>query len=376
MNNLTLLDGAMGTMLQAAGLGLGERPEIFGMQHPDILERIQRSYVDAGSRVIYANTFGANAHKLAGTGYTVEELVSKNIAIAKRAAAGQAKVALDVGPLGELMEPLGTLSFADAYDMYAQMVRAGEAAGADLVVFETITDLYEVKAAVLAAKEQSSLPVWVTMSFEATGRTFTGTTVASMAATLDGLDVAAMGINCSLGPAEIYPLIAEMRKWTDKPLIVKPNAGLPDPETNQYNVTPSQFADFMKDLRKYGIKAFGGCCGTNPEFIRELSAMLKREGNPAVCAKHIPGAVCSATNTVVVDEPRIIGERINPTGKKLFKEALLRHDMDYILTQALEQISGGADILDVNVGLPGIDEREMMIDTACILTCIAKSRWS
>ena len=215
MNHLTLLDGGMGTMLQAAGLGLGERPEIFGVQHPEILERIQRSYVDAGSDIIYANTFGANAHKLEGTGHTTEELVAANVAIAKKAADGRARVALDVGPIGELMEPLGTLAFDEAYEIYAQMVRAGEQAGADLVIFETMTDLYEVKAAVLAAREQSNLPIWVTMSFEATGRTFTGTTVASMAATLEGLDVAAMGINCSLGPEEIFPLIEEMRKWTE-----------------------------------------------------------------------------------------------------------------------------------------------------------------
>ena len=181
MAELTILDGAMGTMLQAAGLGLGERPEIFGMEHPEIVEKIQRAYVKAGSKVIYANTFGANAHKLVGTGHTVEEVIAANVAAARRAAGDQAKVALDVGPIGELLEPLGTLSFEEAYQIYGQMVRAGEAAGVDLVVFETMTDLGEVRAAVLAAREQmkQKLPVWVTMSFERSGRTFTGTTVAS-----------------------------------------------------------------------------------------------------------------------------------------------------------------------------------------------------
>lgn len=357
MNNLTLLDGAMGTMLQAAGMGLGERPEIFGVHHPEILERIQRSYVDAGSRVIYANTFGANAHKLIGTGYTVETLVSQNIAIAKRAANGRAKVALDVGPLGELMEPLGTLSFTDAYGMYAQMVRAGEAAGADLVVFETMTDLYEVKAAVLAAQENSSLPVWVTMSFEDNGRTFTGTTVASMAATLDGLDVAAMGINCSLGPVEIYPLIEEMRKWTDKPLIVKPNAGLPDPATGGYNIGATEFAHQMAKFPALGVSILGGCCGTTPEFITALAELP--DAVEDIRTERRQG-VCSASQMVELSGIRVIGERINPTGKKRFQQALRERDFNYIMERAIEQQEAGADILDINVGLPGMDEAKMM----------------
>lgn len=358
MNNLTLLDGAMGTMLQAAGLGLGERPEIFGIQHPEILERIHRSYVDAGSHVIYANTFGANAHKLAGTGYTVEQLVSQNIAVAKRAADGKAKVALDAGPLGELMEPLGTLSFADAYDMYAQMVRAGEAAGADLVVFETMTDLYEVKAAVLAAKEQSHLPIWVTMSFEAAGRTFTGTTVASMAATLDGLDVDAMGINCSLGPEEIYPLIVEMRKWTDKPLIVKPNAGLPDPATGGYAMDAVEFGRQMTKFPELGVSILGGCCGTTPAFIAALTELP--DAVEDIRPERRRG-VCSASHMTHFDGVRVIGERINPTGKKRFQQALRERDLNYIMERAIEQQDAGADILDINVGLPGIDEADMMV---------------
>ena len=207
MKNRIILDGGMGTMLQAAGLGLGERPDIFGMEHPDVVEEIQRRYVEAGSQILYANTFGTNAHKLEGTGYTVEEVISANIAIARRAAAGKAKVALDAGPVGELLEPLGMLSFEKAYEIYAQVVKAGAAGGADLIIFETMTDLYEVKAAVLAAKENSNLPVWTTMSFEASGRTFTGTTVAAMALTLTGLGVEALGINCSLGPEELVPLV-------------------------------------------------------------------------------------------------------------------------------------------------------------------------
>ena len=361
-----IFDGAMGTMLQAAGMKMGETPEMLNITQPELLVSIHEKYLNAGADVIYANTFGGNRYKLEECGHSVEELVTAGIKNAKTACENvkpEALVALDVGPIGQLLEPTGTLSFEEAYDMYAQIVKAGEKAGADLVVFETMTDLLDVKAAVLAAKENSSLPIVCTMTFEENMRTFTGCQISAMALTLSGLGVAALGVNCSLGPKELEPVIAELAKWTNKPIVVKPNAGLPDPETNEYNVTAEQFSDFMKDLRKYGIKIFGGCCGTNPEFIKCLSEMLAKEGNIPAPVKEIPSAVCSATNTVTVTEPRIVGERINPTGKKVFKEALLNNDMDYILSQALEQVSAGADILDVNVGLPGIDEKQMMIDT-------------
>ncbi len=359
MTKLTVLDGGMGTMLQAAGLGLGERPEIFGMQHPEIVEKIQRAYVDAGSDIIYANTFGANAHKLAGLNVTVEDVINANVAAAKRAAGGRAKVALDVGPIGELMEPLGTLAFDEAYNIYAQMVRAGVQAGADLVIFETMTDLYEVKAAVLAAQENSSLPVWVTMSFEANGRTFTGTTVPSMAVTLDGLGVDAMGINCSLGPNEIYPLIEEMRQWTDKPLIVKPNAGLPDPATGAYDMDAAEFASQMSAFLELGISIMGGCCGTTPEFISELRALPEAADDIRPARRR---GVCSSGQMTELTGVRVIGERINPTGKKRFQQALREHDLNYIMERAIEQADAGADILDINVGLPGIDEPQMMTE--------------
>lgn len=359
MNNITILDGGMGTMLQNAGLELGARPEIFGLEHPEILERIQRSYVDAGSRIIYANTFGANAHKLKNTGHTVEELVEANIAAAKRAADGRAKVALDIGPIGELMEPLGTLSFDTAYDIFKQLVIAGEKAGADLVVFETMTDLYEVKAGVLAAREHSNLPIWVTMSFEANGRTFTGTTVASMAVTLDGLGVDAMGINCSLGPNEIFPLIQEMRLWTDKPLIVKPNAGLPDPATGEYDMDAAEFTRQMQQYLSLGVNIMGGCCGTTPDFIAGLQTLPEPKEDVRPVRKR---GVCSASQMTDFDGVRVIGERINPTGKKRFQQALRERDFNYIMERAIEQADAGADILDINVGLPGINEPELMVE--------------
>lgn len=389
MQDRVILDGGMGTMLQATGLGLGERPEIFGMEHPEVVERIQRSYVEAGSQVIYANTFGANAHKLAGTGYTVEEVIAANVAVAKRAAGGKAKVALDIGPIGELLEPLGMLSFEKAYEIYAQVVKAGVASGVDLIGFETMTDLYEVKAGVLAAKENSDLPVWTTMSFEASGRTFTGTTVGAMALTLTGLGVDALGINCSLGPKELAPLVKELRQWTNLPLIVKPNAGLPDPATGAYSMDAAEFGKHMAAFPKLGASIFGGCCGTTPEFIRALTACLaEEEGETGEAGqdilqtereteadgmKEFRRGVCSASQVAefgglqdserMQDTERIlvIGERINPTGKKRFGQALREGDMNYIMERAIEQADAGADILDINVGLPGIDEAAMMI---------------
>ncbi len=360
-----IFDGAMGTMLQAAGMKMGEVPEVLNITQPELLVSIHEKYLNAGADVVYANTFGANSYKLEDCGKSVEELVKAGIANAKKACNNvkpEALVALDVGPIGQLLEPTGTLSFEEAYDMYAEIIKAGSEAGADLVVFETMTDLLEVKAAVLAAKENSELPIVCTMTFESNMRTFTGCQVSAMALTLSGLGVDAVGVNCSLGPKELEPVVEELSKWTNLPIVVKPNAGLPDPKTNLYNVSAQQFADFMMELRQYGIKVFGGCCGTNPEFIKAVSMALKEQGNSVnVFAKAIPAAVCSATKTVDITEPRIIGERINPTGKKLFKEALLNNDIDYILNQALEQVNAGADILDVNVGLPGIDEKEMMI---------------
>lgn len=386
MENLVILDGGMGTMLQAAGLGLGERPDLFGMKHPEVVERIQRSYVEAGAQVLYANTFGTNVHKLEGTGYTVEEVIAANISIARKAAGGKAKVALDVGPIGELLEPLGMLSFEKAYEIYAQVVKAGAANGADLIIFETMTDLCEVRAAVLAAKENSTLPVWTTMSFEASGRTFTGTTVAAMALTLTGLGVDALGINCSLGPRELVPLVKELRQWTDLPLIVKPNAGLPDPATGEYHMGAEEFGRCMAEFPKLGAAIFGGCCGTNPDFIRALTARLEREDSAGTWEtgsaresgpdgqdtdrsgeQRLRRGVCSAGQVAefghIQDTKRIlvVGERINPTGKKRFQEALREGDMNYIMERAIEQADAGADILDINVGLPGIDEAAMMI---------------
>lgn len=357
MGDRIILDGGMGTMLQARGLRPGDHPEIYGMEHPEIVEEIHRKYIEAGSNVIYANTFEANGHKLKGTGHTPTEVITANIRTARRAAGDSVKVALDVGPIGELMEPLGTLTFEEAYEVYKEMVTAGEKAGADLVVFETQTDLQEVRAGVFAARENTSLPVWTTMSFEESGRTFSGTTVASMACTLDALGVDAMGVNCSLGPKQLIPIIEKMITWTDKPIIVKPNAGLPDPSTGAYSIGPEEFAQQMRPYSELGVSIMGGCCGTDPEFIRNLCEVIPACADRKGKKRH---GVCAAGHMTELKGIRVIGERINPTGKKRFQQALREHDLDYIIERAIEQADAGADILDINVGLPGIDEPAMM----------------
>lgn len=354
-----ILDGAMGTMLQAQGLEVGGIPELLGITEPEKIVNIHKSYINAGSDIVYANTFGANSYKLADCGYSVEEVISAGIKNAKRACEGtNSFAALDIGPIGQLLEPTGTLKFEEAYDIFKEEILAGSEA--DLIVFETMTDLYEVKAGILAAKENSNKPIIVTMTFEENMRTFTGCSISSMALTLEGSGVDAIGVNCSLGPKELLPIIEELSKWTNLPIVIKPNAGLPDPVTNEYNVTPEEFADYITALNKYGIRIVGGCCGTTPDYIKATVTSLSKV-KPVIEEKYIPSAICSPTSTVIINQPRIIGERINPTGKKLFKQALIDNNIDYILGQAIEQVQGGAEILDVNVGLPGIDERETMV---------------
>ncbi len=353
------LDGAMGTMLFEKGLKMGDIPELLNITKPEWIIDIHKQYISAGSDIFYANTFGANRYKLAKSGKSVEEVVKAAIDCAKKAAEGtDALAALDVGPIGQLLEPAGTLSFEEAYDIFAEIVRAGK--DADLIVFETMTDLHELKAAVLAARENSDKPIITTMTFEQNMRTFTGCSVSAMANTIGGLGVDAIGVNCSLGPKELMPVVRELAENTDLPIVLKPNAGLPDTVTGAYSITPQEFAELMTELIPLGVKIVGGCCGTSPAFISNLRKAFA--GKRYVKQQFKPFSVCcTPANTVVIDQPRVIGERINPTGKKRFKEALLSNDIDYILSQAIEQVHAGADILDVNVGLPGIDEKQMMV---------------
>ena len=361
-SNTILLDGGMGTMLQAAGLKLGARPEELNITDPALIEGIHGQYAAAGSRIVNANTFGASAHKLAGSAYTLEQVITAGIENCKRACAPYgALTALDVGPLGELLEPSGTLAFEDAVAEYARIVKAGEAAGADLIFFETYTDLYELKAALLAAKENTRLPILASMSFEAGGRTFTGCTVESFAVTARGLGADAVGINCSLGPKEIFPMAKRLAEAVpgNFPVFVKPNAGLPRADGSGYDITPQLFALQMKPYRELHLFAAGGCCGTTPEFIKLLNGTFAgcTPGRPA---HRMPSVLCTPVDTVTVDGITVVGERINPTGKKRFQQALREGDMNYVLEQAVSQAEAGAQILDVNVGAPGVDEPVLM----------------
>ena len=351
------LDGGMGTQLQVRGLQPGQKPELAALEMPDTLTAIHTDYANAGADILLANTFGANAKKLAGCGHTVEEVVAASIACARKAAETTgACVALDIGPLGELLVPAGTLSFEDAYAEFTQVIRTGAAAGADLVFLETMTDLYELKAAILAAKENCDLPVFTSMSFESRGRTFTGCTVESYAVTAAGLGADAVGINCSLGPKEILPFAQRLCRSVpaDVPVFVKPNAGLPNPD-GSYNLDPNEFAAEMKEYAAIGVSMVGGCCGTTPAFIAKLHETF----SPLTPADKIPirrSCLCTPVRFVDVQGITVVGERINPTGKKRLQQALRDGDSAYPCAQAVAQAEAGAQVLDVNAGLPGIDE--------------------
>ena len=351
------LDGGMGTQLQARGLQPGQKPELAALEMPDVLTAIHTDYANAGADILLANTFGANAKKLAGCGHTVEDVVTASITCARKAAdTTGALVALDIGPLGELLVPAGTLSFEDAYAEFAQVIRAGAAAGADLVFLETMTDLYELKAAILAAKENCTLPIFTSMSFESRGRTFTGCTVESYAVTAAGLGADAVGINCSLGPKEILPFAQRLCRSVPAgvPVFVKPNAGLPNPD-GSYNLDPDGFAAEMKEYAAIGVSMVGGCCGTTPAFIAKLHETF----SPLAPADKIPirrSCLCTPVRFVEVNGITVVGERINPTGKKRLQQALRDGDSAHPCTQAVAQAEAGAQVLDVNAGLPGIDE--------------------
>ncbi|MBR0302551.1 MAG: homocysteine S-methyltransferase family protein [Clostridia bacterium] len=353
-----IFDGALGTELQKRGLGIGEAPESFCLRHPDVVRKVNKSYVEAGADVILTATFGANRYKLERSGHTVDEIVRLAVDIAREA--GPPFVALDVGPLGRMLEPIGDMTFEEAYDAFSEVVTAGEKYGADLIVIETMSDLYEVKAALLAAKEKTSLPVICSMSFEKDGRTFTGCGARETAVTLSSLGADAIGVNCSTGPDDLFDTVCEITRYSAVPVLVKPNAGLPDPATGAYSMSPSDFAAAMCRYAAAGVKFLGGCCGTTPDHISELKDAIKDITPEAPDVLH-ELVVCSHTRCAVCDRPMIIGERINPTGKRQLKEALTRGDLDYILSLAAEQTESGADILDINVGLPGIDEKDMMV---------------
>ncbi len=353
-----LFDGGMGTMLQAAGLAAGELPELLCLTNPDEIRAVHAAYVEAGAEVVTTNTFGANARKL-GDAATVEDVFCAAVRCARDA--GARYVAGDIGPTGALLAPLGTLTFDEAYELFAQQVRAAVAAGVDLIVIETMTDLAEIRAAVLAAKEHADLPIFATMTFEADGRTFLGTPPEVAAATLDALGADVVGINCSLGPAELAPFARRMVASTAKPVMVQANAGLPKVRDRKtvYDIDPATYAAGVQAMVEGGVGVIGGCCGTTPAYIR-LLADIVRDRVPAAHPAAGALTVASAQTLVALPEAErrvaVIGERINPTGKKRLQAALREGDIDYVIGQGISQQEQGADILDVNVGLPGIDE--------------------
>lgn len=371
-------DGGMGTLLQEKGLQAGELPEIWNLTHMEEVIEIHRDYFEAGSDIVLTNTFGANALKFQDSEYELEDIVTAAVIHVKEAAYlgvhddREVYTALDIGPTGKLLKPMGDLDFEDAYQAFAQVMRWGEAAGADLIHIETMSDTYEMKAAVLAAKEQTSLPVFATMIFDEKGRLLTGADVRSAMAMLEGLGVDALGINCGLGPEQMLPIFQEIVSRTSLPVIVKPNAGLPKQKDGAvyYDVTPKEFVRVMEKIVDGGAAVIGGCCGTTPGHIRNMTESFGRRAVKKVDHKE-ETVVSSYGAAVVLDDcPVVIGERINPTGKKRLKQALKEQDFDYILKEGIRQQELGAQILDVNVGLPDIDETAMMREAVSRLQSI------
>lgn len=387
-NKIIIFDGAMGTMLQKAGLPTGEMPELFNFKHPDIIKDIHLQYLRAGSDIISTNTFGANRLKTEGSDYSVSEIITKAVELAKEAVSehekehgGRKYVALSLGPVGKLMAPTGDLGFEEACDLYREQILPGIDAGADLILIETQSDLYELKAAIVTVREITDLPLFCTVTFQEDGRMLMGSDPLTAVTTLQNLGVDALGVNCSLGPEQMLPIIEEILEHSSLPVIVQPNAGLPMMINGEtvYNVDANKYADVMEKIMKAGASIVGGCCGTSPEYIKALSERIKSIGDGTVIqrAKGLREkasgrvAVCSSTRTILLNERiRVIGERINPTGKKLLKEALLAGDYNYIENEALSQVKAGAEILDVNVGLPGINEKEKMLNAISRISAV------
>lgn len=361
-------DGGMGTLLQEKGLKAGELPEVWNIEHMEEVIEIHRQYFEAGSDIVLTNTFGANALKFRDSSYELSDIVTAAVIHVKEAASlgvhdgREVYAALDVGSTGKLLKPMGDLDFEDAVRAFGEVMRCGEEAGADLIHIETMSDTYEMKAAVLAAKEQTNLPVFATMIFDEKGRLLTGGDVRSAVAMLEGLGVDALGINCGLGPEQMLPIFQEIVSHTSVPVIVKPNAGLPKQKDGAvyYDVDPAEFASVMEKIVEGGAAVAGGCCGTTPAHIRKMIETLGRRSVQHVEAEEETVVSSYGQAVILGKKPLIIGERINPTGKKRLKQALKEHDIDYILKEGITQQEKGAHILDVNVGLPDINESEMM----------------
>ena len=365
-DNILIFDGAMGTMLQKEGLPIGDNPEIFGIKNPHKLLKIHKKYLEAGSNVLTTNTFGCNELKVNKLGYTVEEVIDRAVSIAKQAIEESDKskprfVALDIGPIGEMLEPMGTLSFDRAYEIFKRQVIQGEKSGADLIIIETMMDLYEAKAAVLAAKENTNLPVICTMTFDENGRSFTGCLPEAMVATIEGLGVDALGVNCSLGPKQLLPIVKTITELANVPVIVQANAGLPVIKEGQaiYEMNDEEFFQGVKNFVDLGVSIIGGCCGTNETFIKKIcdniDKLQKKEPK-----RRKSTIVCSAAKYIDIQGPAIVGERLNPTGRQPLIDAYVSGNNDYVINLALEQSNEGSEILNVNVGVPDLDEERAM----------------
>ena len=380
--NIVYLDGGMGTLLQAKGLKPGEHPEHWNLSHPEAIVEIHKAYYDAGSNVVSTNTFGANSLKFAeeeleaivkaafeNANEARKQWEKENVQNTGLAREQQKYIALDIGPTGKLLKPLGDLDFEDAVEVFAKTVKLGVKYGADLIFIETMNDSYETKAALLAAKENSDLPVLVSNAYGEDGKLMTGANAAAMVAMVEGMGADAIGANCSLGPKQLRGVVEELLAHASIPVILKPNAGLPKAVNGKtvFDVTPDEFAREISDLVEKGVRVVGGCCGTTPEYISELYQSTKDKVPCEIVEKNIT-FVSSYTHAVKFEqEPVLIGERINPTGKKRFKQALVEHDIDYILGEGIRQEEKGVHILDVNVGLPDIDEVELLTTAVCEL---------
>jgi len=374
-DHLVFLDGGMGTLLQEQGLLPGEYPERWNLTHPDVVKQIQRNYFDAGSNVVNTNTFGANTlHFSASELDTVIKSALEIARAARECSTGQQPkfIALDIGPTGRLLKPYGDFDFEEAVAAFAETVRLGVKYGADLIMIETMNDSYETKAALLAAKENSSLPVFVSNAYGQDGKLMTGASPAAMVAMLEGMGADAIGVNCSLGPEQLSSVVSEYLRYASVPVLFKPNAGLPESRDEKavFDMTPEKFAAQVTKEIGAGVRAVGGCCGTTPAYIKKLVQAAGDLSPQPVMPKHLTWASSYTHAVIFGDEPILIGERINPTGKKRLKQALLEQNLDYILGEGIRQQEKGVHILDVNVGLPGIDEAQMLKSAVCELQAI------
>ena len=379
-NGLVFFDGGTGTMLQSLGLMLGELPETWNITHPNEIINLHKEYLEAGANIIKTNTFGANSFKFDGKEgkYSLESIVSAGVCNARNALEQCENmntdhyIALDVGPTGKMLRPLGDLEFEHAVEIFGEIIRCGVSCGVDLILIETMGDSYEMKAAVLAAKENCDLPVFVTAAYNEDGKLLTGADPEAVVALLEGLRVDALGINCSLGPEQMKNIISQLLKYASIPVIVNPNAGLPHIDNGKvaYDITPESFAKSMSDIVKMGARIVGGCCGTTPAFTKQMIHEVKNIV-PVPLSEKNHTIVSSYTHGVEIGKiPVLIGERINPTGKSKFKEALREHNIDYILNEGISQREKGVHILDVNVGLPEINEPEIMAEAVSELQSI------